>query len=83
MVEVVKWFKLNKLELSIGKSNFIIFHGVRKNKVDNITELKIGTEILQRSNTVKYIGVTLDECLSWDQHIDSVCSSLVKYFSVF
>ena len=83
MAEVVKWFKLNKLELSIGKSNFIIFHGVRKNKVDSITELKIGTETLQRSNTVKYIGVTLDECLSWDQHIDSVCSSLVKYFSVF
>ena len=28
-------------------------------------------------------GLTLDENLSWDAHIDDVCNNLVKYFSIF
>ena len=81
--EIMTWFETNKLSLSLGKSNFILFHGKQKNSQRQITNITIGQEAIPRIYSAKYIGLTLDENLSWDAHIDSVCNNLVKYFSIF
>ena len=38
---------------------------------------------IDRASSVKYIGVQIDEHLSWAEHIDIVCSKLVKLFGIF
>ena len=78
-----KWFVLNKLSLSISKSNFVLFHSKNKNPHDDFNEIKLGHETITRVSDVKYIGLTIDEKLSWDKQINEVCKSLVKYFTVF
>lgn len=78
-----KWFGLNSLSLSIGKSNFVLFHGKNKNPQIDYTQIKIGNESIPRVGDVKYIGLYIDEKLSWDEQINEICKSLVKYFSVF
>ena len=83
MKQIMTWFETNKLSLSIGKSNFILFHGRHKNPQNQISAINIGDESLLRTYSAKYIGLTLDENLSWDAHIDDVCNNLVKYFSIF
>ena len=83
MKQIMTWFETNKLSLSIGKSNFILFHGRNKNPKNQITAIDIGDESILRTYSAKYIGLTLDENLSWDAHIDDVCNNLVKYFSIF
>ena len=83
MKEIMTWFETNKLSLSLSKSNFILFHGKQKNSQRQITNITIGQEAIPRTYSAKYIGLTLDENLSWDAHIDNVCNNLVKYFSIF
>ena len=48
-----------------------------------MTNITIGQKAIPRTYSAKYIGLTLDENLSWDVHIDNVCNNLVKYFSIF
>ena len=80
---VYKWFKLNKLSLSLSKSAFLLFHGKNKDPKYNIKRIEVNGHDIKRMNSVKYIGLHLDEKLSWDFHINELCKSLTKYFSVF
>ena len=82
MLEIQNWFIANRLALSIGKSNFMLFH--KKQAHVNIPdELHIGTESIPRVKKTKYVGMMIDENLTWEHHISEICNSLVKYFGVF
>ena len=83
MTQLNAWFKANKLTLNSGKSNFIVFRS-NKNPTTNLPE-KINFEntSINRSETSKYLGVTLDEHVTWNQHITEVCNKLKRYFKLF
>ena len=53
------------------------------NPQNQITAIDIGDESILRTHSAKYIGLTLDENIFWDAHIDDVYNNLVKYFSIF
>ena len=38
---------------------------------------------IKRVNSFKYLGLTLDETLHWNDHVNELCKSLVKYFGIF
>ena len=38
---------------------------------------------IQRVAHTKYLGVVIDEKLSWNEHVNYVCSSLIKFFGIF
>ena len=83
LTEISKWFKLNKLSLSLTKSNFILFHNTKRDPCAWLKKLQSGNEELPRVKVVKYIGLHVDEKLTWKNHIDEVYNSLTKYFSIF
>ena len=43
--------------------------------------LHFGQNNIKKS--VKYLGVTLDEHLTWNEHVQNVCNSLKRCFSTF
>ena len=75
--------KSNKLTLSTEKTFFIIYHTKRKQIHPQYDNLQINSSVIKRVTHVKYLGVFLDEHLSWDIHITYLCYSLAKYLSVF
>ena len=83
MYHVKKWFNLKKLSLSLNKSNFILFHGKGKDSANHIKEIKVGDDIIPRVSHTKYVGLILDERITWENHISELCKSLTKYFNVF
>ena len=83
MKNVIEWYQANKLKLSLGKSNFVLYHGIKKNPRRDISEIRIGNDAIPRSTCTKYIGLTIDEKLTWENHINEVCNSLLKYFGIF
>ena len=83
MKKIVEWFMTNKLSLSLGKSNFVLFHRRRKDLHEEIQTISIGQDEIRRVTQFKYIGLMLDENLTWEPHINNICSALVRYYSIF
>ena len=83
MNNLSKWFKANRLTLSTEKSSFIIFRS-QKSKLNPIpSEIKFGQNSISRGTSVKYLGVTIDEHLTWNEHVETVSNNLKKCFSTF
>ena len=84
---VYDWLIANKLSLNIKKSNFVIFRP-RQKKLNYEVNLKVidsqtNTYIsLERKNYVKYLGVLIDETLSWKYHIIHLASKISKTIGI-
>ena len=65
------WLNLNRLALNVGKTNFVIFRSCQKVINHNVT-LLMNKKALQQKDHVKYLGVLLDQHLSWKYQIKSV-----------
>ena len=68
------WFSRNSLKMNGAKTNFIIIgtnHSVQHPAVTGITLNVSGSEI-RPSRSIKILGVTLDQSLSWESHISAV-----------
>ena len=75
------WMKTNKLSVNIGKTNYIIFKPKQKSIAMNMTVL-FDKNSLNRVNVVKFLGIFIDENISWKHHIDHVCNKISKSIGV-
>ena len=74
LVHLARWFNLNKLSLNASKSNYMIF-GNRK-KCPSHSDLMIGNSRLIQVRSTKFLGVIVDDKLSWTDHINTVNKKL-------
>ena len=70
--KVKLWLDSNKLALNIEKTNFVLFHSPRR-KLSEFTNLKIGKQFIQKTKYVKFLGVLMDEHLTWKYHTTELC----------
>ena len=75
------WLDSNKLALNIGKTNFVLCHSPQK-KLSGNFQLKIGNKEIQRNEYVKFLGVLMDEHLSWKYHTVELCRSFLELLAV-
>ena len=72
------WFKANKLTLNVSKTKFILFRSKNMHVEFKNLKLNIGNEEILRIGSdckekfFKFVGIYLDEHLSWDHHINHV-----------
>jgi hypothetical protein len=64
------WFKTNKLSLNINKTNYMLF-SLREAHSSN-TKISIDNQYLQQVTSSKFLGVTVDEHLTWKTHINNI-----------
>ena len=76
------WFQTNKLSLNVSKSNFIIFTGINKNYDRSAAKLSIGSNDLLQVSYTKFLGVLIDERLSWEEHINLVNNKVRKSIDI-
>jgi hypothetical protein len=69
-----KWFAANLLSLKLEKSQYIQFI-TKKNRINEISISYNNTFILNSSNT-KFLGLVIDESLSWKDHITQLIPKL-------
>ena len=66
------WFKANKLSLNIQKTVAMLFLPRKStNKSTNLT-LEIDTEPLPVVSQTKFLGITIDNQLSWNEHVNNI-----------
>lgn len=78
------WFKANKLCLNANKTKYMIFGpSVLQDNFDNY-EINIDTNKIGRisrgnnKTTFTFLGIEMDETLTWKEHISKVCSKISR-----
>ena len=83
IMKLTEWFKCNKLTLNILKTCYSIFHTRKRVIPGHHNSIKIGDITINRTECAKYLGIWIDETLTWKHHIQCVKESLLKYFGIF
>ena len=76
-------FKCNRLTLSLEKTNYSIFHRPRAKIPSFLDNLKCEQHTIQRMTTVKYLGLYLDDKLTWTDHVTQTSKKLTRIISSF
>ena len=84
LVKISSWLKSNKLSLNIDKTTFMLFrnkHNTRTVYPENI-QIAIDNVPISRVSHTKFLGVTLDDTLSWNYHNTYVTNLVSKYTGI-
>ena len=80
--KVKQWLDVNKLSLNIDKTNFKIFKSTQHSSLGTVN-IKIGNQPVKQSRYVKFLGVLLDENLSWKYHLSELSKKLARTCGMF
>ena len=80
MEKISQWLKANNLSIKIKKTKFTLFHK-NSSKDDMPVKLPasmIGSNNIERTSSIKFWGVMLDEHISWLDHVRTFENQMVK-----
>ena len=66
---LLKWFRINSLQANPGKFQFMILGKKKRNSV----KLIINSTKTEESKKVVLLGITIDNLLTFNEHIDNLC----------
>ena len=81
-----KWCLANNLSINASKCSYMVF----KPSINNVTEMSTGNyniwlngQKLKYVESAKFLGLTIDNKLTWSQHIDNLVKRVNMYTSWF
>ena len=78
------WFCANKLSLNTDKTKYVLFHKAKSK--DNLPlvlpDLFINNVKIKSENSLKFLGVMIDENLTWKTHVKLVESKISKSIGI-
>ena len=80
LVNIKDWFTANKLSLNVEKAKYSFFHKPSK-KYDiplRLPKLAINSYEIQRKESIKFLGVLLDQYLTWKEHTKRTENKIAK-----
>ena len=75
---VSNWFEANKLSENASKTNYMILGTsyMTSRKTSDKSNIVLNDTILERVKVTKFLGVLIDECLSWKNYIDCISKTV-------
>jgi len=72
--DINSWFKINLLVLNYNKTHYLQFN--TKNSRDYDLKLNYQGNYVKSSTNTKFLGLNIDDSVSWKAHIDQMMSKL-------
>jgi hypothetical protein len=72
--QLCEWFRSNRLSLNAGKTNYMLFYN--KQTVHSTKNIIVDNNPINHANSVKFLGVIIDEQLTWSTHIDKCAKKI-------
>jgi hypothetical protein len=73
------WLVSNKLTLNVSKTRYMVFHYIQKHiDFDTFPEVKINNNDIQRCSNFDFLGLTVNENLSWQPHISKISTKISR-----
>ena len=76
------WLNVNKLSLNIEKTNYVVFRSPQ-NSLSKAVNINIGNIPVKKTSYIKFLGVLLDEHLSWKYHLTELSKKLARICGIF
>ena len=80
MTKVMDWLTTNKLSLNISKTKYMLI--TNKHVSTEYFVINVNSNRIERTLTYKYLGVNVDEKLTWKEHCKQLCCAIFKYVGV-
>ena len=78
LAKVYDWLAVNKLSLNVKKTKYVIFHAINKKIEDVVPDLEINGIPLERVQSFNFLGLLLNENMSWKPQIDLLSNKLAQ-----
>ena len=78
LLEVSNWFKANKLSVNATKTNYMIMGTPKMTSMIDQTDIILDNTKLDRVTKTKFLGVIIDENLTWKNHIDGITKTISR-----
>jgi len=78
LIKIANWFQANKLSLNLDKTNYILFRSHRKNCSTSSNTLCINGCPINQVTSSKFLGVILDQHLTWKEHLKAISYKIAK-----
>lgn len=75
--DVINWLDSNALKINIDKTKLIYFRSI-KAKYQYFT-VKHKGQCVQQIHSTKFLGIMVDEHLTWKEHVDNLCKKINKF----
>ena len=72
--DINTWFKVNLLTLNLNKTQYLEFR--TKNYYNVNTQIKYDQECITNASEIKFLGLTIDDTLSWKQHTEQILNKM-------
>ena len=76
LASVAEWLNDHKLTLNVAKSKFMIIGSSQRLKAPGTFCLQICDEFLDKADCYKYLGVIINETLTWSDHVDYISTKV-------
>ena len=84
LINIQQWFNANKLSLNATKTKYSFFHSLAfQDRIPlQLPKLEINNVRIKREQIMRFLGVLLDENMTWKNHISSIESKVSKNLGV-
>ena len=79
--KIQEWLNLNKLSLNVKKTKYIVFHHKGHNTNVRLS-LSINNTPIERVKTFRFLGLVLNETLTWSDHILDTANKISKTLGI-
>ena len=80
---ILTWLEVNRLSLNTKKSKWVLFDCAKiRGQVRHDWQIKIRGEIINQVENIKFLGIILDERLSWKEHVRYISTNLAKSIGI-
>ena len=83
LIKITDWVRANKLSSNVFKTEFMLIGTTQAlSRIGNLLAVRINGELIRRVYKSKYLGLIVDDKLSWKDHIDLISSKLRRDIGV-
>ena len=79
LAKVLDWLLANKLIINLSKTHSMLF---TNKKVDRTITIRANNKMIEQNTECKFLGVIVDDCITWKSHINHVSSKIIKALAI-
>jgi hypothetical protein len=77
LIDIIKWMKLNNLNINTNKTKFIQYKSYNSKSIP--IKIEFDHKIIDEVNSMKFLGIMIDEHLNWKDQIEQICNKLNRF----